>query len=154
MEVTGWRWRRRTQLLDYLKERRECWKLKEETLDRTLWRTRLERSHWTVVRLVNKGICMPLEFSATRVSCIPRLVWPHLWRCDGKGIRQSQGLYLRRKTKIQETVLNVIGCSQCMVREVRGSAYVTPRWNLKLVFFTKYYQSHDRREHLARCTCR
>jgi hypothetical protein len=39
-EVTGRRVRRRKQLLDYLKEKRRYWKLKEEALDRTLWRTR------------------------------------------------------------------------------------------------------------------
>jgi hypothetical protein len=44
MDVTGMRGRRRTQLLDDLKERRECWKLKEEALDRTPWGIRLERS--------------------------------------------------------------------------------------------------------------
>jgi hypothetical protein len=39
-EMMG-RWgRRRKQLLDDLKEKREYWKLKEEALDRTLWRTR------------------------------------------------------------------------------------------------------------------
>jgi hypothetical protein len=36
----GTRRRRRKQLLDDLKEKRDCWKLKEEALDRTLWRTR------------------------------------------------------------------------------------------------------------------
>jgi hypothetical protein len=34
------RGRRRKQLLDDLKEKRRYWKLKEEALDRTLWRTR------------------------------------------------------------------------------------------------------------------
>jgi hypothetical protein len=38
--VTGRRGRRRKQLLDDLKEKRRYWKLKEEALDRTLWRTR------------------------------------------------------------------------------------------------------------------
>ena len=37
--MTGRRGRRRKQLLDDLKVMRECWKLKEEALDRTLWRT-------------------------------------------------------------------------------------------------------------------
>jgi hypothetical protein len=31
------------QLLDYLKEKRRCWKLKEEALDLTLWKTRFGR---------------------------------------------------------------------------------------------------------------
>jgi len=37
--VTRRRGRRRKQLLDDLKEKRGYWKLKEEALDRTLWRT-------------------------------------------------------------------------------------------------------------------
>jgi hypothetical protein len=40
--MTGGRGRGRKQLLDDLKEKRRYWKLKEEALDRTLWRTRLE----------------------------------------------------------------------------------------------------------------
>ena len=40
VDVTGRRGRRRKQLLDDLKETRGYWKLKEEALDRTLWRTR------------------------------------------------------------------------------------------------------------------
>jgi hypothetical protein len=42
--------RRRKQLLDDLKEKRRYWKLKEEALDRTLWRTRLGRGYGPVVR--------------------------------------------------------------------------------------------------------
>jgi hypothetical protein len=38
------------RLLDNLKETRECWKLKEEALDRTLWRTRCGRGYVPVVR--------------------------------------------------------------------------------------------------------
>jgi hypothetical protein len=49
-EVTGRRGRRRKQLLDYLKEKRIYWKLKEEALDRTLLRTRFGRGYGLVVR--------------------------------------------------------------------------------------------------------
>jgi hypothetical protein len=45
IEVTERRARRRKQLLDDLKERRRYWKLKEETPDRTLWRTRFGRGY-------------------------------------------------------------------------------------------------------------
>jgi hypothetical protein len=45
IEVTGRRGRRRKHLLDDFKERRGCWKLEEETLDHTLWRTRFGRGH-------------------------------------------------------------------------------------------------------------
>jgi hypothetical protein len=38
------------QLLNDLKETREYWKLKEEALDRTLWRTRFGRGCGPVIR--------------------------------------------------------------------------------------------------------
>jgi hypothetical protein len=38
------------QLLDNLKEEIRYWKLKEEALDRTLWRIRFERGYGPVVR--------------------------------------------------------------------------------------------------------
>jgi hypothetical protein len=41
IEVTGRRGRRHRKLLDDLKERRGYSKLKEEALDRTMWRARL-----------------------------------------------------------------------------------------------------------------
>jgi hypothetical protein len=48
--VVGRRGRRCEQLLDDLKEKRGYWKLKEEALDRTLWRTRCGRGYGPVVR--------------------------------------------------------------------------------------------------------
>jgi hypothetical protein len=45
IEMTGTRWRRSKQLLDDLKKKRRCWKLKEEALDRTVWRTRFGRGY-------------------------------------------------------------------------------------------------------------
>jgi hypothetical protein len=50
IEITGRQGRRSKQLLDDLKEKRGYWKLKEEALDRTLWRTRFGRGYWPVVR--------------------------------------------------------------------------------------------------------
>jgi hypothetical protein len=50
IEVMGRRGRRRKQLLDDLKEKRRYWKLKEEALDRTLWRIRFGRGYGPVVR--------------------------------------------------------------------------------------------------------
>jgi hypothetical protein len=50
VEVTGRQGRRRKQLLDDLKETRGYWKLKEEALDRTLWRTRFGRECFPVLR--------------------------------------------------------------------------------------------------------
>jgi hypothetical protein len=45
IEMTGRRGRRRKQLLDDLKEKRRYWKLKEEAVDRILWRTHFERDY-------------------------------------------------------------------------------------------------------------
>jgi hypothetical protein len=50
IEMTERRGRRRKQLLDDLKGKRGYWKLKEETLGRTVWRTRFGRGCGSVVR--------------------------------------------------------------------------------------------------------
>jgi hypothetical protein len=50
IERKGRRDRRFKQLLDDLKEKRRYWKLKEEALDRTLWRTRFGCGYGPVVR--------------------------------------------------------------------------------------------------------
>jgi hypothetical protein len=50
IEMMGRRGRRRKQLLDDLKEKRRYCKLKEEALDRTLWRILFERGYGPVVR--------------------------------------------------------------------------------------------------------
>jgi hypothetical protein len=50
IEMTERRERRRKQLLDDLKGQRRYWKLKDEALDRTLWRTRFGRGYGPVVR--------------------------------------------------------------------------------------------------------
>ena len=49
IEVTRRRGRRRKKLLDDLKDRRGFWKLKEEALDRTMWRNRFGRGFGPVV---------------------------------------------------------------------------------------------------------
>jgi len=51
--VTGRRGRRRRNLLDDLKERRGYFHLKEEALDRAVWRAAFGRSFGTVVRQTN-----------------------------------------------------------------------------------------------------
>ena len=50
MEVTRRRRRRRKKLLDDLKDRRGCSDLKEEALDRTMWRNRFRGGFGPVVR--------------------------------------------------------------------------------------------------------
>jgi hypothetical protein len=50
IEVTGRRGRKSKQLLGNLKVKKGSLKLKEETLDRTLWRTHFGRGYGHVVR--------------------------------------------------------------------------------------------------------
>ena len=52
--MTGRRGRRRRKLLDDLKERRGYSHLKEEALDRTIWRARFGRDFGPVVRQIIK----------------------------------------------------------------------------------------------------
>jgi hypothetical protein len=54
IEVAGRRGRRRRKLLDDLKERRGYCHLKEEALDRTMWRARFGRGFGPVVRQTAK----------------------------------------------------------------------------------------------------
>jgi hypothetical protein len=54
IEVTGIRGRRSRNLLDDLKERRGYSHLKEEALDRTVWRARFGRGFGPVVRQTTK----------------------------------------------------------------------------------------------------
>ena len=54
IEVTGRGGRRRRKLLDDLKERRGYFHLKEEALDRTMWRARFGRGFGPVVRQTTK----------------------------------------------------------------------------------------------------
>jgi hypothetical protein len=54
IEVTGRQGRRRTKLLDKLKERRGYSHLKEEALDRTMWRALFRRGFGPVVRQTPK----------------------------------------------------------------------------------------------------
>jgi len=54
IEVTGRQGRRRKKLLDDLEERRGYSHLKEEALDRTMWRSRFGRGFGPVVRQTTK----------------------------------------------------------------------------------------------------
>jgi len=62
IEVTGRRGRKRTKLLDDLKERRGYSHLKEEALDRTMWRPRFGRGFGPVIRQIY--IYITYEFSS------------------------------------------------------------------------------------------
>jgi hypothetical protein len=54
IEMTGRRGRRRRKLLNDLKERRGCSHLKEEALDRSLWRARFGRGFAPALRQTAK----------------------------------------------------------------------------------------------------
>jgi hypothetical protein len=54
IEVTGRQGRRRRKLMDDFKERRGYSHLKEEALDRTMWRARFGRGFGPVVRQTTK----------------------------------------------------------------------------------------------------
>jgi len=56
MEVTRRRGRRHRKLLDDLKDRRGYSHLKEEALDRTMWRNRFGGGFGPVVRLNTEGM--------------------------------------------------------------------------------------------------
>jgi hypothetical protein len=59
--VTKIRERRCKQLMDELKEQRGYYKLKEEALDRTLWRTCFGRGYGPVVRQTAKSVLPNLQ---------------------------------------------------------------------------------------------
>jgi hypothetical protein len=64
IEVTGRQGRRRRELLDDLKERRGYSHLKEEALDRTIWRARFGRGcgpvvQQTTTKLMNLSLRLP-----------------------------------------------------------------------------------------------
>jgi hypothetical protein len=56
--VTGGRGRRRRKVLNDLKEMRGYSHLKEEALDRTMWRTRFGRGFGPTMKQTTKLMCM------------------------------------------------------------------------------------------------
>ena len=71
IKVTGRRGSRRRKLLVDLKEKRGYSHLKEEALDRTMWRTRFGRGFGPVLRLLNEWIWTKIV-RTTRGSGVPR----------------------------------------------------------------------------------
>jgi hypothetical protein len=55
-EVTGRRGRKCKQLLDDLKEKRGYWKLKQEALNRSIWKNRFGRGYGPAERHTMKGM--------------------------------------------------------------------------------------------------
>jgi hypothetical protein len=70
IKVTGRRGRRRRKLLDDLKESRGYSHLKEEALDRTVWRARFGRGFGPVVRQTAKRMNDNLGIIAVAVECL------------------------------------------------------------------------------------
>ena len=69
--VTGRQRRRRKQLLDNLKKKRGYWKLKEESLDRSLWITRFGRGYGPLLRQTKEFIMtMTNVFAQTIVAML------------------------------------------------------------------------------------
>ena len=64
IEATGRQGRRRRKLLDDLKERRGYSHLKEEALDRTMWRDRFRRGFGPVVRQTTKYMLEHVKWPA------------------------------------------------------------------------------------------
>ena len=84
IEVTGRRGRRRRQLLDAIKERWGFWKVKEETLDRTVWRTGFGRGYEPVVRRIAEWM--------SRIPLSAVLLYQTLWRLSKRGIEMNERL--------------------------------------------------------------
>ena len=66
MEVTGRQGRRRKQLMYHFKETKGYWKLKEEALSCTVWRTRFRRSYGAVVK-TEKGMNKRINLNTTDI---------------------------------------------------------------------------------------
>jgi len=77
IEATGRLGRRHKQLLDDRKEQRGYWKLREEALDRTLWRIRFGIGcGTTVIQTRERSFIVPSNDSCSYGSNIP-LIFRH-----------------------------------------------------------------------------
>ena len=97
IEVTRRRGRRRKKLLDDLKDRRGYCQLKEETLDRTVWRNRFGRDFGPVVWQITDDDDEALDLS------FDRLLMMMMMRCPTKGIRNVQISFRLRPLYLCET---------------------------------------------------
>ena len=75
LEVTGRRGRRRRKLLDDLKERRGYSHLKEEALDRTMWRARFGRGFGPLVRQTTKWMSKTIVMVHPTGECTESCVY-------------------------------------------------------------------------------
>jgi hypothetical protein len=79
IEMTERRIRRRKQSLDNREVKRGYWKLKEEALDRTLWRTRSQRGYGPVVRQTANRTNKPVTSNYTKCLCWVQLFYDELF---------------------------------------------------------------------------
>jgi hypothetical protein len=112
IEVTGRRGRRRRKLLDDLKERTGYSHLKEEVLDRTMWRARFGRGFGPVVRQTTKWmnkwmyvtICGGEIQNAVKKDCITynlHLTFSvHIARAPQKKVSNTNTLLTSRRPNV------------------------------------------------------
>ena len=76
--MRGRRGKRRKKLLDDHKEKRRYWKLKDEALDRTLWRTSFGRGYGPVVGASPRNVVLKPVDAADR----PRRLYRKMFLSD------------------------------------------------------------------------
>jgi hypothetical protein len=97
MEVTRRQGRRCKKLLDDLKDRRGYSHLKEEALDRTVWRNRFGRGFGPVVRRILNEMNSRLMYFCVNIV----MIWMIKWK-DEKFIQTSH-----QNTREEQTALKI-----------------------------------------------
>jgi hypothetical protein len=95
IEWAGRRGRRRKQLVDDLKEKGRNWKLKEEALDRTMWRTRFGRSCGPVIR---QNTIWMIDSQRTHIHVFDQRFRQRVYFINKITRRQVGGIRERNKT--------------------------------------------------------
>jgi hypothetical protein len=92
---------RRNWLLNHVMEKRGCWKLKQEALDRTLWRTRFGRGYgavvwqttgWMVLKIQvfwHARLCRIFHHKGFRSPSIPQPLMMEVRSSETSGIKIS-----------------------------------------------------------------
>ena len=95
IEVTGRQGRRRMKLLDDLKERRGYSHLKEEALDRTMWRAHFGRGFGPVVRQTTKWMNSFLMNYISKMSYWSMYLNQNIFQCVQVGTRLMRFFWCR-----------------------------------------------------------
>jgi len=127
IEVTGRRGRKRRKLLEDLKERRGYSHLKEEALDRTMWRARFGRGFGPVVRQTTKWMRKVMENKNTDQSLA--LLIQEFSGFKGLGVGISKIMYIvPEKTVLDHRWRRYVYYSACEKQKCnRGHSEVI--WN-------------------------